>query len=112
MQPTVVCGIFTTPAQFLDAVCSLSWTVPKRPDLTWNQDCAVLDCAVQLSWIWLSWTWIFQDQDCAVLDLGQIALILQDPGQFYPGIVAQLVVVPLYIVVENRETRCILWFFG
>ena len=67
--------------------------------------CAVLDCAVQLSWIWLSWTMIFQDQDCAVLDLGQIALILQDPGQFYPGIVAQLVVVPLYIVVENRETR-------
>ena len=112
MQPTVVCGIFTTPAQFLDAVCSLSWTVPKRPDLAWNQDCAVLDCAVQLSWIWLSWTMIFQDQDCAVLDLGQIALILQDPGQFYPGIVAQLVVVPLYIVAKNGATRCILWFFG
>ena len=110
MQPTVVCGIFTTPAQFLDAVCSLSWPVPKRPDLTWNQDCHVLDCAVQLSWIWLSWIWlswtmIFQDQDCAVLDLGQIALILQDPGQFYPGIVAQLVVVPLYIVAKNGATR-------
>ena len=87
MQPTVVCGIFTTPAQFLDAVCSLSWTVPKRPDLAWNQD-------------------------CAVLDLGQIALILQDPGQFYPGIVAQLVVVPVYIVAKNGATRCILWFFG
>ena len=58
-----------------------------------------------MSWIWLSWTRIFQDQDCAVLDLGQIALIFQDPGQFFPGIGAQLVVVPLYIVVENRETR-------